>query len=128
MNGNRVWLYRCAASGKDSASVLLMQKRELEAYAQEHQLEIVGRSGDEGSGPLFERPGLMKFNAVMERRRVDILLMSRLACLGRDSDEVARYWQSLREHGVRLCTVAEGEVYLDMRSLFRELFGSKERR
>lgn len=126
MNRNRVWLYRRADSSRNSAGVLQAQKRGLEEYAQEHGFEVVGRSGDMGDGPLSELPGLLKFGAAMERRKVDILLLFNLSCLGRDPDEVARYWQVLREHGVRLCTVAEGEVYLDMRSLFLELFGGTD--
>ena len=61
MNGNRVWLYRRAANNRNNADVLLMQKRRLEAYAQEHNFEIVGRSGDRGEGRLAELPGLLKF-------------------------------------------------------------------
>lgn len=125
MNGNRVWLYRRAASKRNNADILLTQKRGLEAYAQEHGLEIVGRSGDEGDGPLSELPGLLRFTTAMERKKVDILLLFSLSCLGRDPDEVAQYWRFLREHNVRLCTVTEGEVYLDMRALFAELFGSE---
>lgn len=123
MNGNRVWLYRRAANRRNSTEVLLTQKRRLEDYAQEHHFEIVGRSGDTGDGRLAELPGLLKFKNAMERQRVDILLLFSLSCLGTDSGEVARHWQSLREHGIRLYTVTEGEIYLDMRSLLSELFG-----
>lgn len=123
MNGNRVWLYRRAANRRNSTEVLLAQKRRLEDYAQEHHFEIVGRSGDTGDGRLAELPGLLKFKNAMERQRVDILLLFSLSCLGTDSGEVARHWQSLREHGIRLYTVTEGEIYLDMRSLLSELFG-----
>ena len=124
MNGNRVWLYRRAANNRNNADVLLMQKRRLEAYAQEHNFDIVGRSGDRGEGRLAELPGLLKFKNAMERQRVDILLLFSLSCLGTDSGEVSRYWRSLRTHGIRLYTVTEGEIYLDMRALFSELFGT----
>lgn len=125
MNGNRAWLYCRAANGKNSADVLMMQAQRLEAYAREHDFEIVGRSKDAASGRTAARSGLLEFKAAMERQKVDILLLFNLSCLGRNSEEVARYWRSLRKHNVRLCTVAEGEVYLDMRSLFLELFSSK---
>lgn len=122
MNKNRVWLYRRAVNGRNNADALLMQKRSLEAYAQEHGFEIIGRSGDAGEGRLSELPGLLRFQNAMERRKVDILLLLNLSCLGQDQKEVTGYWQSLRKHNVRLCTVAEGEVYLDMRSLILDLF------
>lgn len=123
MSKNRVWLYRRAVNSRNSADILLVQKRGLEAYAQEHGFEIAGRSGDVGNGRLSELPGLLKFYAAMEQEKVDILLLYNLSCLGSDPNEVSRYWRILRKHSIRLCTVAEGEVYLDMRSLFSELFG-----
>lgn len=126
MNKNRAWLYRRTAGGRDSANVLLTQKRRLEAYAQEHAFEIVGRSGDVGSERPSERAGLLKFETAMERGKVDILLLPSLSCLGRDPNEVAEYWRLLREHNIRLYTVTEGEVYLDMRALFLELFKKGE--
>lgn len=122
MNGNRVWLYCRALNGINSAAILETQRRGLEACAQEHGLEIVGCSSDVGGAAPAERPGLLAFRAAMEKKRVDILMPFNLSCLGRDLGEVVQYWSSLREHGVRLYTVAEGEVYLDMRTLFNQMF------
>ena len=54
----RAWIYcRMAHSGPDSAGLLAMQRRQLEACAKEHGFEIVGYSSDVGSGLTFNRPG-----------------------------------------------------------------------
>lgn len=127
MNRNRVWLYRRASNSGNSGDALLMQKRRLESYAQTHGFEVVGHSEDVENGRLSELPGLLEFKAAMDQQEVDILLLFNLSCLGRDPDEVTGYWQILREHNIRLCTVTEGEVYLDMRTLFLKLFERRER-
>lgn len=113
MEKNRTWLYCRGDSETD----------ELEAYAQENGMKVVGCSSDVGNEPTLDHPGLLELRAAMEERRVDILLMMNLSCLGQSLDEVGRYWQTFKKHRVRLCTVTEGEIYLDMPELFREMFG-----
>ena len=126
MNEKRVWLYYRAADDGNSAAVLRAQKRRLEACAREHNFEIVGCSEDVGNAGRSECSGLLEFEAAMKRQEVDILLLDKLSCLGHASGEAVRYWSFLREHNVRLYTVAEEEIYLDMRTLFLELFGNNK--
>ena len=122
MNGKRVWLYCRVASRENSVELLAVQKQILEDYAKEHGLEIVGCSSDVGSGLTMNRPGLIEFHAAMEGGKVDILLLAKLSRLGRDLEEVLQYWRLLQKHHIHLYTATEGEIYLDMQSLFTEMF------
>lgn len=123
MRKNRVWLYcRVAHDGPDSAGLLETQKRRLEGYAKEHELEIVGYSRDMENGLTVDRPGLLKLHKAVKENQVDVLLTQNISRLGRNVDMVIRYWHFLQAHGVRVFTVTDGEIYLDMGSLLSEIF------
>ena len=70
----------------------------------------------------MNRPGLMEFHAAPEGGETDILLLAKLSRLGRDLEEVLQYWRLLQKHHVHLYTATEGEIHLDMQSLFTERF------
>ena len=122
MNGKRVWLYCRVASRENSVELLEVQKQLLKDYAKGHGVEIVGCSSNVGSGLTMNRPGLMEFHAAPEGGETDILLLAKLSRLGRDLEEVLQYWRLLQKHHVHLYTATEGEIHLDMQSLFTERF------
>ena len=122
MNGKRVWLYCRVASRENSVELLEVQKQLLKDYAKGHGLEIVGCSSNVGSGLTMNRPGLMEFHAAPEGGETDILLLAKLSRLGGDLEEVLQYWRLLQKHHVHLYTATEGEIHLDMQSLFTERF------
>ena len=122
MNGKRVWLYCRVASRENSVELLEVQKQLLKDYSKGHGLEIVGCSSNVGSGLTMNRPGLMEFHAAPEGGETDILLLAKLSRLGRDLEEVLQYWRLLQKHHVHLYTATEGEIHLDMQSLFTERF------
>ena len=122
MNGKRVWLYCRVASRENSVELLEVQKQLLKDYAKGQGLEIVGCSSNVGSGLTMNRPGLMEFHAAPEGGETDILLLAKLSRLGRDLEEVLQYWRLLQKHHVHLYTATEGEIHLDMQSLFTERF------
>lgn len=122
MDGNRVWLYCRADSKVNSKGALTTQKRRLERYANRHNLNVVGCSSDIGSGLTLDRQGLLEFHIAMEEGQVDILLLQNLFRLGQDLDTLFQYWQVLREHNVRLCTVTNGEVSLDIDPISSGIF------
>ena len=122
MNLKRVWLYCRVASRENSVELLEVQKQLLKDYAKGHGLEIVGCSSNVGSGLTMNRPGLMEFHAAPEGGETDILLLAKLSRLGRDLEEVLQYWRLLQKHHVHLYTATEGEIHLDMQSLFTERF------
>ena len=129
MEQKKVWIYcRVAHDGPDSAAVLAAQKNTLEAYAKEHDFEIVGASSDMGSGLTMDRPGLLDFHAAAENRKVDVLLIHSLTRLGRDTDKVTKYWHLLRDLGVSVHTADCGEVDLSLDTLLRGMFEDMKKR
>ena len=122
MSGNRVWLYSRAASGGASAELLEAQEHSMKRYALEHGFEVVGCSSDVGDGLTMDRSGLLNFHTAVIEKRVDVLLTQNISRVGRDVEQIIRYWRSLRDHGVRVLTVTDGEIFLDMASLFPEIF------
>ena len=129
MEQKKVWIYcRVAHDGPDSAAVLAAQKNTLEAYAKEHDFEIVGASSDMGSGLTMDRPGLLDFHAAAENRKVDVLLIHSLTRLGRDTDKVTKYWHLLRDLGVSVHTADCGEVDLSLDILLRGMFEDMKKR
>ncbi len=123
MGGNRAWLY-CWV--KNDGKALNSQKRQLERHAAEWGFEVVGHSGDVENASDLGRPGLRKLHMAMEKGCVDALLLESLSCLGRDLNEILQNWEKLRKNSVRLWTIAEGEVYLDIPTLFLDLFGKND--
>ena len=129
MEQKKVWIYcRVAHDGPDSAAVLAAQKNTLEAYAKEHDFEIVGASSDMGSGLTMDRPGLLDFHAVAEDGMVDALLIHSLTRLGRDTDKVTKYWHLLRDLDVSVHTADCGEVDLSLDTLLRGMFEDMKKR
>ena len=129
MGQKKVWIYcRVAHDGPDSAAVLVAQKNTLEAYAEEHDFEIVGASSDIGSGLTMDRPGLLDFHAAAEDGKVDMLLIHSLTRLGRDTDKVTKYWHLLRDLGVSVHTADCGEVDLSLDTLLRGMFEDMRKR
>ena len=122
MDGNRVWLYCRADSKVNSKGALTTQKRRLERYANRHNLNVVGCSSDIGSGLSLDRQGLLEFHIAMEEGQVDMLLLQNISRLCQDLDTIFQYWQVLREHNVRLCTVTNGEISLDIDPILSGIF------
>lgn len=119
MEQKRTWIYcRVDYSGANSAGLLNMQRRCLESYAKEHDLQIVGFSSDIGNGLTLNRSGLMALHAIAECRQVDVLLIHNLDRLGRDSDKIVPYLRFLLNHGVHVHTAANGEINFDVNTIF----------
>ena len=122
MDQKRTWIYcRVAHSGPDNVDILAGQRLRLEAYAKEHNLEIVGSSSDIGSGLTLDRPGLQKFMDAVEDEAVDVLLLPNLARLGRDMKKVVLYWHLLRGRGVHIFTIIDGEIDLSIHTMLQEI-------
>ena len=120
MGQKKVWIYcRVAHDGPDSAAILAAQKNTLEAYAKEHDFEIVGASSDMGSGLTMDRPGLLDFHTAAEDGKVDVLLIHSLTRLGRDTDKVTKYWHLLRDLGVSIHTADCGVIDLNFDTRLR---------
>lgn len=122
MGQKKAWVYcRVAHNGPDSAAILAAQRNGLEAYAKEHDFEIVGASSDIGSGLTMDRSGLLDFHAAAEDGVIDVLLIYGLTRLGRDADKVTKYWHLLRDLGVSVYTANSGEVDLSVSAMLRKI-------
>lgn len=125
----RAWIYcRVANNGPDSAEVFAAQRYSLEAYAKEHGFEIAGASSDIGSGLNMNRPGLLDFHAAAENGETDILLIHSFTRLGREMDEVTKYWHLLRDLGVSIHTADCGEVDLSFQTMLRGMIEEMRKR
>lgn len=119
MELKRTWIYcRLDYSGANSAELLNMQRRCLEVYAKEHDLQVVGFSSDIGNGSTLNRPGLMALHAIVGCRQADVLLIHNLDRLGQDSDKVDPYLRFLLNHGVHIHTAANGEIDFGVSEVF----------
>ncbi len=115
MERDRAWMYcRVAHSGESTAGALKMQEISMESYAAHNGLTITARTFDVGRGLTMDRPSLHKIKRAAMDRKFDVLLLLDLSRLGRDMEQVTQYWQFLRENGVRIYTMMEGEVDLSM--------------
>ncbi len=126
MEHKRVWVYcRVAHGGADHFDPLEGQRLTLETYAKERGWVIVGSSSDIGSGQSFDRPGFFEFLDAVDDGAVDILLLRSLDRLSRDMNKVTWFWHLLREQGIQIHTIADGEneVDLTLYSLIREAIG-----
>lgn len=123
MDGKRTWLYcRVAHNGADSMDALVVQQHRLEAYAKEHDLEIVGASRDIASGLTLEhRPGLQDFHHAAVDGEVDILLITDLAHLSRDIDRGIQYWHLLSDLAVSVYTENSGELDLSIAAMLQKM-------
>jgi site-specific DNA recombinase len=62
------------------------------------------------SGSDNRRPGLTKLLSDAEAGSFDIVLAEDLDRVSRDQEDIARYFKRLRFHGIRLVTLADGDV------------------
>lgn len=122
MDQKRTWIYcRVAHSGLDRAELLESQRLRLESYAKKHGFEIAGSSSDIGSGLTFDRPGLLAFLDAVDDEAVDVLLLPNLSRLGRDTNQVFRYWQMLHGRGVHIYTVTDGKIDLSTHAMLQKI-------
>lgn len=111
----KVWLYcRIANANILDDDALGIQRRRLEWYAAQHGMKVVGYSEDRKPGTTMDRPGMLEMNRAVERHTVDMVLVLNLDRLCRKIGDAVRYWHFLNKHGVRLCSVSDGEIDLSM--------------
>ena len=115
MSGNRTWIYcRIAHGSVLGPDAIEIQRRRLEWYAAQHGLTVVGSSEDCRPGATMDRPGVQEMNRAVEQHMVDVVLVFSLDRLCRKIGDAIRYWHYLNKHGVRLCSVSDGEIDLSM--------------
>jgi site-specific DNA recombinase len=62
------------------------------------------------SGASMHRPGLQSLIEAVQQGRIDVVLAEALDRISRDQADIATLFKRLTFHGVRIVTLAEGEI------------------
>ncbi len=109
----RAWIYCRIDAPEDTHGALKGQKKELIDYAEQMGFEVIGCSEDIGSGLDFGRAGLAEVMTAAGDGEMDVLLVKRLDCLGRDTVKLLELLKGLDQLGVELYSPLEGQIQLD---------------
>jgi site-specific DNA recombinase len=107
---------RCALYGRFSSenqreASLADQERICRARAEREGWQVVGAFTDHAvSGATALRPGYQALLAVLRGGEVDIVLTESLDRLSRDQEHIAGFYKQAQFAGVRVVTLAEGEI------------------
>ena len=97
---------RCSTSDKQTVA---SQRIEIEAYLEKRSPKSVRWFEDTGySGGRIDRPAFQQMMADIRRRRFDVLVCYRLDRLRRSLFHAVHVLDQLRQHDVRLVTLADG--------------------
>ncbi len=107
MEGKRVWIYCCVAY--PDAHALAVQQASLEAYAEKHNLVVVGITAEHASGLDNSRRGLCEVFHAADTGKIDFLLVTDLSRLSRDSMIMDAYLRRLEDQFVEVIC-ADGTV------------------
>jgi DNA invertase Pin-like site-specific DNA recombinase len=90
---------------------IAVQKGNMRAYLAKAGWQEIGAWADEAiSGATLNRPGIQALLAACGRREVDVVLADELDRLSRGQSHTAKVYERLQFLGIRLVTVAEGEI------------------
>jgi len=109
----RAWIYCRIDAPEDTHGVLKGQKKELIDYAEQMCFEVSGCSEDIGSGLDYDRAGLAEVMTAAGDGEMDVLLVKKLDCLGRDTAKLLELLRGLNQLGVELYSPLEGQIQLD---------------
>lgn len=106
----RAWIYCRIDAPEDVHGTLKGQKKELYDYADQMGFIVVGCSEDIGSSMDRNRSGLIEVIKAAGEKEMDILLIKKLSCLGRNMEQMLEILQELNQSDVRLYSLLEGEI------------------
>ncbi len=108
---NRVALYARYSSDLQRDASIEDQLRVCREHAAKQGWDVVDSYTDRAmSGASMLRPGLQELLADAGNRRFHLILTEGLDRLSRDQEDTARIFKHLNFAGVKLWTIAEGEV------------------
>ncbi|AGL02847.1 recombinase family protein [Desulfoscipio gibsoniae] len=109
----KAWVYCRIDAPEDTHGALKGQKKDLMDYAEQMGFEVVGYSEDLGSGMEFDRTGLAEVAKAAGEGRMDILLIKKLDCLGRNTAKTLEFIRGLEQLDIELYSPLEGEIQLE---------------
>jgi site-specific DNA recombinase len=107
----RAALYARVSSDLQSAASIDDQLRVCAEWAANQGLLVTGSYTDQGiSGASLIRPGIQKVLQDAAAGKFDIILTESLDRVSRDQEDIAHIYKRMRFLGVKIVTLAEGEV------------------
>lgn len=116
---NRAWLYCRIDAPEDTHGTLKGQKKELMDYAEQMGYEVVGESGDLGSGLDSDRAGLLEVMKAAREGKMDVLLVKKLDRTGPYVTKTFELIRGLELLGIQTYSPLEGDIRV---ARFMELY------
>jgi DNA invertase Pin-like site-specific DNA recombinase len=120
----RAWIYTRIDAPEDKHGALKGQERELLDYAAQMGLNPVGCSSDIGADTGTDRPGLTQVRDAAQRGSFDVLTVSKLSRIGRETAVTAVFLSELARLGIEICSLLEGNM--DMEQLSKVFSGAEQ--
>lgn len=117
----RAWLYCRIDAPEDLHGALKRQRQQLMDYAEQMAFKVVGSSQDLASGMNFDRPGLVRINEAAQARQLDVLIVSDVSRIGRDTIQTMDYLNQLEQMGVSAYSPLEGRLDFSLRYTVRSI-------
>lgn len=96
----RVAIYCRLAHVEQDDTSLETQKEQLRIYARKHNYNIVAEIAEIGNGLSLNRSGIREIYELAHRRMIDMVLVSNISRLCRDSGQVLKLAEKLQKQGV----------------------------
>lgn len=107
----RVALYARYSTDMQKPETIAVQNGNMRAYVAKAGWQEIGAWADQAiSGATLNRPGIQVVLAACERRDVDVVLADEHDRVSRGQSHTAKVYERLQFLGIRLVTVAEGEI------------------
>ena len=110
MEQKNAWIYCRIDAPEDTHGALKGQFEQLERYAEQMGFAVVGSSQDLGSGLNMERPGLLTVLEAVKAQDAQVLLVTSISRIGRDTASTIDFIQSLNDCGAGVFSPLEGEI------------------
>lgn len=110
MEQKNAWIYCRIDAPEDTHGALKGQYERLETYSAQMGFAVVGFSQDLGSGLDFDRPGLLAVREAVKDKDAQVLLVTSISRIGRDTAGTMEFIESLSSCGVRIFSPMEGEI------------------
>lgn len=96
----KVWLYARSTTGENIA--IAKQMARLEAFAAEKGHQVIGASQDVGSGSDFDREGLNEVKVAAAKGKINALLVTDFARIGRNTLKCAEFVNVLGQNDIEI--------------------------
>ncbi|MEL7622064.1 MAG: recombinase family protein [Clostridiales bacterium] len=102
------WIY-CRVASNEHNSIEIQRDR-LIHFANERGFNIAGISQDIGSGLDFYRKGLSETKQAVCSKNADVVLVSNVSCIGRDTLKTTAYIKELNNLGAEFLSSTDGVI------------------